>query len=191
LIKLLFQTRNFDDESVRLTLVAFTFHMPGLYFIALNRILAPAFYAQSDTKSPTLAGIISFAVNITLAAALVSRFKGAGIAFALSFASAVNTAALFFFLRKNPAITLGLTLKSAIGYTLKLLLFSGLALIPVLFLSPLLAEFFTGKGRFISHGAPLVINALVYAGAGIMLLAVTKDKQFLSVVKLFRRRQEA
>jgi putative peptidoglycan lipid II flippase len=187
LITLLFRTRSFDEESVRLTLAAFTFHMPGLYFIALNRVLAPAFYAQSDSKSPTLAGLISFGVNMALAALLAFSFRGAGIAFALSFASAVNTAALLVFLRKNPAITLGLTLKSAIGYALKLVLFSALALIPVLFTSSLLSELFAGRGRVISQGAPLLINALVYAGAGLVLLAATRDKQFLGVAALIRR----
>jgi putative peptidoglycan lipid II flippase len=54
--------------------------MPGLFFIALNRILAPAFYAQSDSKSPTLAGVISFAVNMALAALLVGPLRGAGVA---------------------------------------------------------------------------------------------------------------
>ena len=186
LIRLLFQTRSFNEESVRLTLAAFSFHVPGLYFIALNRVLAPAFYAQSDTRSPTLAGIISFGVNMALAAALVFHFRGAGIALALSIASAVNTAALLVFLRKNPAVTLGRTLKSALGYTLKLVLFSALAVIPVLLLSPRLAELFAGKGRIISHGAPLFINALVYAAAGVFLLAVTKDKQFLGILRLFK-----
>ena len=71
LIRLLFRARTFDEESVKLTLAAFTFHMPGLYFIAVNRVLAPAFYAQSNSKSPTLAGIISFGVNMALAALLV------------------------------------------------------------------------------------------------------------------------
>jgi len=187
LITLLFRTRSFDEQSVRLTLAAFSFHMPGLYFIALNRVLAPAFYAQSDTKSPTLAGIISFAVNMTLAALLAFRFKGAGIAFALSFASAVNTAALLFFLRKNPAITLGFTLKSALGYTLKLALFSGLAVIPVLLLSPHLSGLFAEKGRIISQGAPLLINAFIFTGTGLGLLAVTRDKQFLKLLKLLGR----
>jgi putative peptidoglycan lipid II flippase len=188
LIRLLFQTRSFDAESVRLTLAAFTFHMPGLYFIALNRVLAPAFYAQSDTKSPTIAGLISFAVNISLAALLVFRFKGAGIALALSVASAVNTAALLFFLKKNPTVTLGRTLKSTVAYTLKLILFSAAALIPVIFLSPRLSVFFAGRGRVISEGAPLFINALVYATAGIILLAVTKDRQLLSIVRLIHRK---
>jgi putative peptidoglycan lipid II flippase len=188
LIRLLFRARSFDEGSVRLTLAAFSFHMPGLYFIALNRVLAPAFYAQSDTKSPTIAGLISFAVNISLAALLAFRFRGAGIALALSLASAVNTAALLFFLRKNPAITLGRTLRSTLAYALKLILFSLVALVPVLRLSPDLARLFAGKSRVISDGFPLFINALMYAAAGITLLALTRDRQFLGIVRLFRRR---
>ena len=189
LIRLLFQTRYFDEESVRLTLAAFTFHMPGLYFIALNRVLAPAFYAQSDTKSPTLAGIISFVVNIVLAAILVSRFRGAGIAFALSISSLINSVALIAFLRKNPAITLGPMLIPTLGYTLKLILFSCIAIIPVLFLSPHLAEFFGGHGRLVSQGVPLVINTLAFAATGVTLLAASRDKQFLSIIRLLRRRR--
>ena len=186
LIRLLFQTRNFDAESVQLTLAAFTFHMPGLYFIALNRILAPAFYDQSDTKSPTLAGIISFGFNMVLAALLAFRFKGAGIAFALTLASAVNTAVLVFFLKKNPGITLGRTIRSAFGYTIKMILLSSLALIPVIFLSPLLSAYFAGKGHIISEGAPLFINAFLFAASGIILLAATKDSQFLGVIRLIK-----
>ena len=188
LIALLFQTRSFNEESARLTLAAFSFHMPGLYFIALNRVLAPAFYAQSDAKSPTIAGIFSFVVNMALAAALAFPFKGSGIAFALSFASAVNTAALLFFLRRNREITLGSTLKSALGYAVKLLLFSALALIPVLLLSPRLSELFSGRGRIISYGVPLFINALAYAGTGLILLAVTRDKQLLSMIRILRKK---
>ena len=206
LITLLFRTRSFDEDSVRLTLAAFTFHMPGLFFIALNRVLAPAFYAQSDTKSPTIAGIFSFVVNIVLASILAFRYKGAGIAFALTAASAVNTAALLYFLRKNPAITLGRTLKSAFGYALKLIIFSAIAVIPVLLLSsrlceplteplcePLagpLAEFFAGKNRIISQGAPLLINGIIFAVTGVILLAATRDKQFVGIVKLLRRQKQ-
>ena len=187
LIRLLFETRSFNENSVRLTLAAFTFHMPGLYFIALNRILAPAFYAQSNSKSPTLAGIISFGVNIALAVILVSPFKGSGIACALSLASAANTVLLLVFLKKNPAIDLKETLKSTLAYVLKLILFSALALIPILFLSPRLSPLFAGKGRIISQGVPLFINALVYAASGVILLVITRDKQFLGIVRMFRR----
>ena len=190
LIRLLFQTRYFGEESVALTLAAFTFHMPGLYFIALNRILAPAFYAQSDSKSPTIAGIISFVVNIILASILVSHFRGSGIAFALSFSSAVNTAVLLYFLRKNPSISLITMLRSTLGYSFKLIFISAAAIIPLLFLSPFLTEVFYGNHRVISQGAPLLINAVIYSVTGIALLAATADKQFFAIVKMLKSRKK-
>ena len=188
LIRLLFQNRSFDETSVSLTLSAFIFHMPGLFFIALNRILAPAFYAQSDTKSPTLAGIISFGVNIILALALVGPFRGAGIALALSLASVVNTVLLLAFLKKNPNIALGSALGPALAYILKLIILSGLAVIPIYFLSPVLLEFFSGKGRLISYGIPLAINAVVYILLGCTLLAAVRDRQFFALVRMFRKK---
>ena len=189
LIRLIYQSNAFGEESVMLTHSAFTFHMLGLFFIALNRILAPAFYAQSNSKSPTLAGIFSFATNITLAAILVRHFQGAGIALALSIASAVNTALLLIFLRKNPQIAVGRALASALLYTLKLSLLSAIAVIPVLLLSPLLMEVFAGNGRIVSFGVPLTVNAIVFAMFGIGLLVVTKDRQFKGIVNAVRRRR--
>ena len=94
IIVLLFRAREFGEESVALTTRAFFFHMTGLFFIAANRILAPAFYAQEDTKSPVWAGIAAFAVNIALALTLSGPMKGGGIALALSLGSALNTVIL-------------------------------------------------------------------------------------------------
>jgi len=186
LIRLLFQNRSFDETSVTLTLSAFTFHMPGLFFIALNRILAPAFYAQSNSKSPTLAGIISFAVNMLLAALLVRPFRGSGIALALSIASAVNTGLLLAFLKKNPHVAVGRALASALLYTLKLALLSVIALIPLYLLSPRLLELFAGKGRIIAYGVPLTINAIIFGLVGIGLLFITRDKQLKNLLRLLR-----
>jgi len=184
LIRLLFQNRSFDESSVALTLAAFTFHMPGLFFIALNRILAPAFYAQSDSKSPTLAGLISFAVNIVCAVLLVRPFRGAGIALALSIASAINSVLLLVFLKKNPNIAVGRALGSALAYMLKLSLLSAVAIVPLYLLSPHLLELFAGRGRFVSYGIPLAISGVGYVLLGIALLAVTKDKQLANLLRV-------
>jgi putative peptidoglycan lipid II flippase len=189
LIRLLFQNRSFDENSVALTLSAFTFHMPGLFFIALNRILAPAFYAQSDSKSPTLAGIISFAVNMLLAVVLVRPFRGAGIALALSVASLANTVLLLAFLKKNPNIAIGKALKAALFYVLKLIALSGLAALPICLFTPQLLELFAGRGRIISYGAPLAINATAFALLGILLLFATRDKQLAAVMRAIRRKK--
>ena len=185
LIRLLFQNRNFDDTSVALTLSAFTFHMPGLFFIALNRILAPAFYAQSNSKSPTLAGVISFIINMILALILVGPFRGAGIALALTIASAVNTVLLLVFLRKNPHIVIGPAFGFALLYVVKLSLLSVIAVIPLRLLSPHLLIIFAGKGRFISNGAPLAINAFLFGITGIVLLLLTRDKILRSLIRNF------
>ncbi|MDR2965905.1 MAG: murein biosynthesis integral membrane protein MurJ [Treponema sp.] len=186
LIRLLFQSRSFDETSVQLTLSAFTFHMLGMFFIALNRILAPAFYAQSDTKSPTIAGIISMIVNIILAAVLVGPMRGAGIALALSLASAVNTFLLLVFLRKNPNITLDSS--SVPIYVLKIIIIAGLAVIPIHYLSPTIEAFFANKGRFISYGIPLGINLFVFLFIGIALLVVSRDRYLNSLVNMFKKR---
>jgi putative peptidoglycan lipid II flippase len=191
LVRLLFQSRSFNEQSVALTLRALRFHMPGLFFIALNRILAPAFYAQSDSKSPTLAGIISFAANILFAALLVRPMRGAGIALALSLASAVNTALLLLFLRRNPNIKVKQALGSALLYALKLIVLSGLALLPLLALMPRISRPLAGQGRLIAQGLPLAVSGLLYAAIGLTLLLVTRDRQLRSLISLIRRRGDS
>jgi putative peptidoglycan lipid II flippase len=194
LIRLLFQTRSFDEESVRLTLAAFTFHMPGLFFIALNRILAPAFYAQSNSKSPTLAGLLSFGANMILAAILVRPLRGSGIALSLSLAGVVNTALLLFFLRRNskgPGLGLapgqGPALRPALFYALKLVLFSAIAVLPVRWVSPRLAVLFSGHGRFAAQGIPLAASLVLFMAVGIFLLVITGDKQVRLIARMFRK----
>ena len=189
LIRLLFQNRLFNEESVRLTYSAFRFHIGGLLFIAVNRILAPAFYAQGDSASPTLAGISSFGVNIVLAALLAGPLQGAGIALALTMAGAVNTALLLLFLRRNPRIALPRVLRSALGYTLKLTAFSAAAAAPVLLLRSRLNALALGSGRVIVYGAPFALSALIFGAAGIALLALSQDKQFRALLGLLKKRR--
>ena len=133
-----------------------------------------------------MAGIISFAANMILAAILVRPLRGAGIALALSLASAINTVLLLVFLKKNPHIAVGRALRSALVYTLKLAVLSGIAVIPVLFLAPRLLALFAGRGRLVSYGIPLAVNAAVYALAGIVLLLLTKDRQLQSLIAIMR-----
>jgi putative peptidoglycan lipid II flippase len=192
IIRLLFQTRRFNETSVALTRAAFVFHMPGLFFIALNRILAPAFYAQGDSKSPTLAGILSFAVNMALAALLVGPMRGSGIALALSAGSTANTALLLVFLARNPNIAALRVFIPAARYALKLVLFSVIAAAPVFIFGPALAaRFAAGAGRLVRCGIPLGIEGLCFAAIGVVLLALAGDKQLAALIRLFKRPRAA
>jgi putative peptidoglycan lipid II flippase len=165
--------------------------MPGLFFIALNRILSPAFYAQSDSKSPTIAGIISFAVNMLIAAILAFPLKGSGIALALTLASAVNTTLLLAFLRGNAQIAVGPALKSALAYSFKLALFSCIAALPVIYLDSLFAGMSECRGKFLGLFLPLCASALIYGMAGIALLLISGDKQIKRLVRMIRGKRKA
>lgn len=190
IISLVYKSKKFTDESVYLTLAAFRAHIAGLFFIALNRIISPAFYAQGNTKSPTLAGIIGFAVNIALAIAAVSLRNdgtGQGIAIALSIASFANTVALFVFLKKNKNLNVKSVTRGTLLYALKLILLSIIASLPVYFIRQALLPVFQGKGRLIAFGLPLFVCACVYAFAGIVLLFITKDEIIRIIVKKIRR----
>ena len=181
LISLLYKSRSFDDNSVALTLGAFQFHIAGLLFIALNRIISPAFYAQGNTKLPTTAGIISFGVNIVLALILARFMKGNGIALALSVASLFNTIFLFIFMKKMEAIEVGKLLKGTILYALKMCLFSVIAAIPTFFVHKAITGAFEGYGRLVGFGAPVMISALVFGAVGVLELIVTRD-EIISVI---------
>ena len=189
IISLLFSTGKFDASSVGMTLNVFHWHIVGLFFIAVNRVVAPAFYAQSDTKSPTWAGLVNFAVNITMAVALVKPMGGPGIALALTVASFVNMVMLFVFMRRNKSIDVAKIVRTTILYSLKMLAFSLIASVPVYFLRKPLVNFFAGHSTIISHGLPVVLSALLFAVLGIIELVLSRDSMLKSVMGKFSKRR--
>ncbi len=187
LISLLYKNKLFDDNSVALTLGEFRFHICGLLFIALNRILSPAFYAQGNTKLPTLAGIISFATNIILVLILIKPMGGNGIALALSLASFINTIFLFIFMKKMEAIEVKKVIINTIIYILKILILSVVAAIPCYFLRPVLLSLFENHGRLIAYGAPVLILAIIYFTIGVLELIITKDEITKTILNKLRK----
>ena len=183
LISLLYKSKSFDDDSVALTLGEFRFHIMGLLFIALNRIISPAFYAQGNTKLPTLAGIISFGANIVLALVFVRPFGGNGIALALTLASFVNTLFLFIFMKKLDSFKIRKVVFQTLGYILKMAVYSIIAAIPCYFVHSLLVKFFAENSRIVSYGIPVILTALLFAVIGIAELIITKDEIIHTIIK--------
>lgn len=188
IICLIFSGGEFKEESVKMTMDVFNWHIIGLFFIAVNRIVSPAFYAQQNTKSPTIAGLINFAVNIALASLLVTDFGGRGIALALTTASAVNTIVLFAFLAKTKDIQVGNLVKSIVAYTLKIILFSIAASASIYFIKDRIIAMFEGHSKIISHGIPVAITGIIFGTAGILLLALTKDSVLKAASRKIRKR---
>lgn len=183
LISLLYKSKSFNDDSVALTLGEFRFHIMGLLFIALNRIISPAFYAQGNTKLPTLAGIISFGANIVLALVFVRPFGGNGIALALTLASFVNTLFLFIFMKKLDSFKIRKVVFQTLGYILKMAVYSIIAAIPCYFVHSLLVKFFAENSRIVSYGIPVILTALLFAVIGISELIITKDEIIHTIIQ--------
>ncbi|HCO49290.1 MAG TPA: murein biosynthesis integral membrane protein MurJ [Spirochaetaceae bacterium] len=189
IVTLLFKRGDFTVESVALTASAFFWHQTGLAFIAANRVISPAFYARSDSKTPAFAGIASFAINIVLVALLASRFKGPGIALSLSLSSLVNTVILVIALHKRRTEGMDAALGGAALYGFKLLAFSLAAAIPVVIVrKPLLAAFAEFGSSLAQVGIPFLVMTLLFAAVGISLLFITKDETAVTLAGYFRRK---
>ncbi|HSV55862.1 MAG TPA: lipid II flippase MurJ, partial [Magnetospirillaceae bacterium] len=168
---------------------AFFFHMIGLAFIAANRILAPAFYARSDTRSPVRAGMAAFAANIALAVVLAESMGGGGIALALSLGSALNTAILVFYLARA-RIPGGIeALSSAARYAVRISGYSAVSGAAAYGLRKALEAPLSGAyGRLAAAGIPVAAGAVAFAAVGITLLALTRDRTASDLVRALRRR---
>ena len=187
LISLLYKKNQFDDNSVAMTLGVFRFHIAGLLFIALNRIMAPAFYAQKKPKLPTIAGLINFASNIILVLILSRPMKGNGIALALSVASLLNTVFLFIFMKKMESIEVGKLARGTILYALKMCVFSVIAAVPTYFVHKLTVDYFAGYSKIICYGAPIVISGIVFALIGVLELVITRDEIVRVILKKVKK----
>lgn len=188
LISLVYKTKSFDDDSVQMTLNVFRFHILGLYFIAVNRIISPAFYAQGNTKLPTLAGIICFAVNILLALILAFPMKGNGIALALTLASAVNTVCLFIFMKKMKGMNAVEIAKKMLIFIIRITSFSIIASCPTWFLRRYLTAALSGHNRLVSYGIPVFACAALFGLLGVLLLIIFKDEAALSIAGKIKTR---
>ncbi|MBI3969262.1 MAG: murein biosynthesis integral membrane protein MurJ [Chloroflexi bacterium] len=101
IIQLLFERGDFTAESTRDTAVALQFYAASLFAQAAIEILARAFYALQDTRTPVAAAFGAMLVNAALGAALLGPLQHAGLALALSVASTAEALALLYLLRRR------------------------------------------------------------------------------------------
>ena len=94
--------------------------------------------------------------------------------------------ALFLSLKKTKASDTAKIVKPVLLYSLKMILFSAVALVPVVLLKGKLLALFAGHNRFISQGVPLVLSCLIFGIIGVALLALTKDSILKIVIDLVK-----
>jgi putative peptidoglycan lipid II flippase len=101
IVHLLFQHGAFDYQDTLMTARALFYFGIGLWAIAGVRILAPAFYAVQDTKTPVKIAVVSLLANVGLSLVLMGPLKHVGLALANSLASMINVCLLLVWLRRK------------------------------------------------------------------------------------------
>jgi putative peptidoglycan lipid II flippase len=106
-VELLFGYGKFDVESIGRTAATLALFLLGLPAHASIAILARAFYARQDTRTPVAAAILAVAVNTTLGVLLVGPLGLPGLALAIATAAWIEAAMLLVALgRRVPSFEL-------------------------------------------------------------------------------------
>jgi putative peptidoglycan lipid II flippase len=103
IVRLLFERGAFDAGSTERASLALICLAPGLVAFSTVNILARAFFALGDTKTPMKISIACLMLNLLLAVALVAPLKQGGLGIANTITSVANAGLLFFALRKKIA----------------------------------------------------------------------------------------
>lgn len=179
----------FDAENTARALLQFGWGVPAFVLI---RVLAPAFFARQDTRSPMNFALISVAVNAVLAFTLFNLGWGvAGIAAATSTAAWVNAGLLGITLWRRDHYRPG---GSAISRLLRILIASA-ALGAVLLVSQMFRPMIEAPiAALTEHGAKEIALILTTGVGGLVylvLLFVTRAVTVGEIRGLLRRERKA
>ena len=101
IVELLFASSTFGPAAIGLTAATLLAFLTGLAAHALIAVLARAFYARQDTRTPVAAAILAVAVNSTLAVVLVGPLGLPGLGLAIAIAAWLETIVLFALLKRR------------------------------------------------------------------------------------------
>jgi putative peptidoglycan lipid II flippase len=98
---LIFMGGAFDYAKAVKSAEALYYYSWGLTFVALVRVLVPAFYALKDTKTPVLTALVAFLLNVGFSLILMGPLLHGGLALATTLSAFFNMLLLLYFLRKK------------------------------------------------------------------------------------------
>jgi len=101
IVRLLFQYGRFTGDSTIRVSFALLCLAPGLVMFSTVNILARAFYALGDTKTPMKISIACLILNLLLASLLVRPLEQGGLGIANTISAVLNVGLLAFALRKK------------------------------------------------------------------------------------------
>jgi putative peptidoglycan lipid II flippase len=181
LISALYQRGQFDSRSTELVAWALLWYAAGLVGHAILEILARAFYALHDTKTPVLVGAGAMGLNVAFSFLFSALFREigwmplGGLALANSLATAIEATILFALMQRrlngfhglDVARGLGQAFLAALGMAIGLLVWIQVA---------------GSLNRWVIALGGVAIGGLIY-GLGMILLKVPEIQMVFSIVK--------
>jgi putative peptidoglycan lipid II flippase len=101
IIRLLFERGKFDSVSTDQAAFALACLAPGLVGFSVVNVMARAFYALGDTRTPMRISLCCLTLNLLLAGGLVWRLKQGGLGIANTATSLINVSFLCYALRRK------------------------------------------------------------------------------------------
>ena len=103
IVRLIFERGKFGPADTIRAAHTLACLAPGLLMFSMNNILARAFYALNDIKTPMRISIVCLTVNLLFALWLVQPYRAAGLGVANTLSATLNTALLIYALRRKLA----------------------------------------------------------------------------------------
>ena len=106
-VQLLFQRGEFTEQSTTLVAWALLWYAAGLVGHSVMEVLARAFYALHDTRTPVIVGVVAMSLNVGFSFGFSALFERlgwmphGGLALANSLATALEMVALLVLMRKR------------------------------------------------------------------------------------------
>lgn len=107
IVSLLYERGEFNATITEMTAWALIWYAAGLVGHSIMEVLTRAFYAQHDTKTPVIIGVVAMSLNVVFSILFSRYFETigwyplGGLALANSLATALEATALFVMMRKR------------------------------------------------------------------------------------------
>jgi putative peptidoglycan lipid II flippase len=160
-----------DASMSSASLMAYSF---GLLGFILVKILAPAFYARKDMKTPVKVAIIALTTNMVMNLILIGPFAHVGLAAATSISAFINAGLLYWYLTKQDVF------RPLAGWgklSIQVLLANVVLVAAILLINPDLTHWlsFTGWERM-AWLLGLVLSVIVIYFATLMLVGLNPKR---------------
>lgn len=168
IVRVIFESGNFDRASTRLVIAPLAWFAFGLIGYALTEILTRVFYATRDTRTPVVTGVLTVILNLLLCMLFIDTLGYTGLALALSVTTGAEAVILLLFLRQRigPIFSPGFT-----GWMLRVAAAGAVMAAIILITGPTLEQVLEAAGSSRVQGYLLFVYAMGLYVVSFMLSA--------------------